>query len=115
METKELTCINCPMGCNLKVTIDGNDIKVFGNTCPNGEKYAINELTNPLRTVTSIVRTDKGHYVSCKTDKPVPKAKILEVVKEIRNITAKEPVKIKDILIKNVCGTDSNIVATKNI
>ena len=115
METKELTCINCPMGCNLKVDIDGDKFFVSGNNCPNGEKYAINELTNPVRIVTSIVRTDKGNYISCKTDKPIPKDKIFDVVKEIKKVVVKEPVKIKDILIKNVCGLDSNIVATKNI
>lgn len=115
METKELTCINCPMGCSLKVTIDGDKFIVTGNTCPNGEKYAINELTNPQRIVTSIVKTDKHNYVSCKTDRPVPKDKVLDVVAEIKKVIAKEPVKIKDILIKNVCGLDANIVATKNI
>ena len=115
METKELTCINCPMGCSLKATIDGDKITVKGNNCINGEKYAISELTDPKRIVTSIIRTDKNNYVSCKTDKPVPKDMVFDVVKEIKKITVIEPVKIKDILIKNVCGLDVNIIATKNI
>lgn len=115
METKELICINCPIGCNLKATIDGDKITVVGNNCINGEKYAVSELTNPMRIVTSIVKTDKNNYVSCKSDKPVPKDKVFDVVKEIKKVIVKEPVKIKDILIKNVCGLDVNIVSTKNV
>ena len=36
METRELTCINCPLGCQLTVTIDGANVNVTGNTCPRG-------------------------------------------------------------------------------
>lgn len=115
METKELTCINCPVGCNLTVTIDGANIVVTGNRCINGEKYGISEVTNPMRIVTSIVRTDKNNFVSCKTNRPVPKEKIFDVIKEIKSLTVNEPIKIKDILIKNVCDLDANVVATKNI
>ena len=115
MDIKEFTCINCPAGCNLKVTIDGDNITVSGNNCDKGKLYAIDEVTNPKRIVTSIIKTDRNNYVSCKTDRPVSKDKVLEVTSEMKKIIVKEPIKIKDILIKNVCGLDSNIVATKNI
>ena len=115
MKTVEKICINCPRGCNLKITIDGDDIKVTGNTCPLGEKYGISEIKNPVRIVTSIARTNKNNYVSCKTDKPVSKDRMFSVIDEIKKITVNEPVSINDILIRNVCGLDANVIATKNI
>ena len=56
METRELTCIGCPMGCALTVKMEeGNVVSVSGNTCQQGDIYARKEVTNPTRIVTSIV------------------------------------------------------------
>lgn len=115
METKEMTCINCPMGCALTVTIDGNDIKVTGNTCNRGEAYAKAEVTNPTRIVTSTIDVDNGLRVSCKTQNPIPKEKIFSIMKEIKHAHAKAPISIGDVLIENICDTGVNVVATKNI
>lgn len=115
MKTVEKICINCPRGCNLVIAVDGDDIKITGNTCPLGEKYGISEIKNPVRIVTSIARTDKDNYVSCKTNKPIPKDRMFNVVNEIKKITVKEPVSIDDVLIDNVCGLGVNVIATKNI
>ena len=115
METKEMTCINCPMGCALTVTIDGDNVSVSGNTCPRGAAYGKTEVTNPTRTVTSSVKVVNGNRVSCKTQEPIPKGKIFDVMKEIKSARAKAPVKIGDVLISDVAGTGVNVVATKNI
>ena len=115
METKEMICINCPMGCPLSVTIDGNNITVTGNTCPRGETYAKTEVTNPTRTVTSTIKVTNGQRVSCKTEVPIPKDKIFEVMEEIKKASCFAPIKIGDVLIKNIADTGINIVATKNI
>ena len=62
MEIKKLTCINCPVGCSLKVELDGeNVICVSGNTCRRGEIYARKEVTNPTRIVTSTVKLSLIH------------------------------------------------------
>ena len=115
METKEMTCINCPMGCALTVTIDGDDISVTGNTCPRGAAYGVTEVTNPTRTVTSSIKVIDNNRVSCKTDNPIPKGKIFDVMSKIKETRVNAPVKIGDILIENVCDTGVNVVATKNI
>jgi len=115
MKTLEMTCINCPMGCPLTVTIDGENITVTGNTCPRGEAYAKDEVTHPTRIVTSTIRVLGGERVSCKTERAIPKDKIFDVMKEIKNTTVNLPVSIGDVLIKNVCDTGINIIATKNI
>ena len=111
---KELTCIVCPRGCRLRID---DDMNVTGNACPRGEKYAINELTNPTRTVTSSIRVSNRPYtlVSVKTDKPVPKDKMFDVMKEIDKLSIEAPTRIGQVVLANVLGTDSNIVITKDI
>ena len=111
---KELTCIVCPRGCRLKV--DDNMV-VTGNSCPRGEKYAINELTNPTRTITSSIRVNNRPYtlVSVKTDKPIPKDKMFDVMKEIDKLSIDAPTRIGQVVLTNVLGTDVNIVITKDI
>ena len=81
--TRDMTCIICPRGCALKVKINGDNITVTGNSCPKGEQYAIDECTNPTRTVTSSVRVENREdtMVSVKTEKPVPMDKIFEVIR----------------------------------
>ena len=111
---KELICITCPRGCHLKVD---DNMNVTGNFCPRGKTYAINELTHPVRVVTSTVKLTGSVYsrVSVKTKDPIPKDKIFEVMKEINKVTLKTPVKIGDVAIKNVLGLNVDVVVTKNI
>lgn len=115
METKEMICIGCPLGCNLTVTIDNDDIKVSGNTCPNGERYAKNEITNPVRIVTSTINVINGDRVSCKTKEAISKSKIFDCMEAIRKAKVSAPIKIGDVLIKNVANTGVDVIATKNI
>ena len=60
MEERNLTCIGCPLGCALKVTIDGDNVTVTGNTCKRGADYGANEVTHPTRIVTSTVCVKNG-------------------------------------------------------
>jgi len=117
MKTIDMVCIGCPLGCNLSASIDGDKIIVKGNTCPNGEKYAKNEIINPTRIVTSTIKVigGKGERVSCKTEKSIPKDKIFSCMKEIQKTHVKAPVFIGDVLIKDVCSTGINVVSTKTI
>ena len=111
---KELTCIVCPRGCRLRVN---DNMEVSGNACPRGEKYAISELTNPTRIITSSIRVSNRPYtlVSVKIDKPIPKDKIFDVMKEIDKLSVEAPTRIGQIVKANILGFDSNIVITKNI
>lgn len=117
MEVKNLTCIGCPMGCALTVTIDCDRIGVEGNTCPRGADYAKKEVTNPTRIVTSSVRVCGADIarVSVKTASDVPKEKIFDCMKEISAITLNAPVAIGDTVIENCAGTGVNVIATKNV
>lgn len=111
---RNLTCIVCPIGCSLEVELkDGQVTSVKGNTCPRGEKYAISEVTNPERMVTTTIKCDNGMVLPVKTDRPIPKDKVFGCMKIINSHICKLPVKIKDIIIEDVFG--ANIIATKNM
>lgn len=110
---RKLTCIICPLGCELTVQTDNNKIlSITGNTCPRGKVYAENECTNPQRTVTSTVRCNDGGLVSVKTETTIPKEKMSECMELINNTVAKLPIRIGDIIIEDAFG--SKVVATQN-
>ena len=116
METREMTCIICPMGCALRVTRDGDSITVTGNTCKRGEKYGIQEMTMPMRTVTTSVVCHGGDrpLVSVKTKDQVPKEKIGAVLEACRAANVHAPVRVGDVVLADAAGAGSDVVATCN-
>lgn len=112
---KELICICCPKGCHLKV--DAENKSVQGNGCNRGIEYGINEVTNPVRVITSTVKVENGELpvVPVKTNNPIPKGLNFKCMEEINKVTIKAPVKIGDVVIKDVLGTGVDIVATRNV
>lgn len=118
MNTIELTCIGCPLGCPLTVTMEANEVlEVKGNTCPKGAIYAKKEVTNPTRIVTSTVRVIGGTctMVNVKTASDIPKNKIFDCAEALKSVVLTAPVKIGDIVLENVVGTGVNIVAARNV
>ena len=118
MEVKNLTCINCPMGCPLTIEMEGEQvIQVSGNTCKRGEIYARKEVTNPTRIVTTTVKVTNGTsgMVSVKTKEDIPKGKIFDCVKALKNVQVEAPVHIGDVIADNIAETGVDIVATRNI
>lgn len=112
---QNLTCIICPRGCSLTADINGDQVTVTGHTCPKGEEYAINECLHPVRTVTATVRVANRHntMVSVKTETPVAKERMMEVMATLRKTTVEAPIIIGDVILQEVCG--SQIIATKTI
>ena len=112
---RNLICIICPRGCALTADITENGVTVTGHTCPKGEEYAINECTNPVRTVTATVRAANrtDTMISVKTDRPVPKGKMMDVMAALRETEVNAPVTIGDVVLENVFG--ANIVVTKAV
>ena len=112
-----LICINCPKGCHLLVEQDGDKITVSGNSCPRGEVYARNELLNPLRTLTTTVPIDA---IDCKrlpviTSKPVPKGKLMDVMKALKGVEVKAPVQMGDVIVSDILSLGSDIIASKSV
>ena len=113
---RELTCIVCPKGCPLKVELEnGEVVKIDGETCPRGKKYAIDECTHPMRTITSTVRAENGEIVPVKTSVTIPKELMFDCMKEINRATVKLPAHIGDVVIANLLGTGADVIVTANV
>ena len=112
---RDMICIICPRGCSLCADIQRENVTVTGNACPKGQEYAINECTNPVRTVTATVRVSNRYntMASVKTLTPVAKDKMMEVMNILRQTQIQAPAKIGDVVLADVCG--SAIVITKEI
>lgn len=113
---RKLTCIECPLSCALFVDIeDCRVVKVSGNKCPKGETYAVSEIENPLRVLTSCVLTQKLSLkmVPVRTNKPIPKNKLNEAMAEVKKIKIDKDVSVGEILIENLLGLGVNLVATR--
>lgn len=115
---KNLTCIACPMGCDLEVTYTPKKIvEVKGNTCKRGITYAETEIFHPERIVTTTVHV-KGariEFVPVKTEKTIPKKLTHSVIKRAAGVTLKAPVKVGDIVIKDILGSGVNLVVTRSL
>ena len=118
MKDKKITCILCPLGCKITFRLNGEKFKPLdGYKCKQGIDYARSEALDPKRTLTSSMLIINGDWplVSVKTTQPIPKNKIFNVLKEIKQTVVKAPVKCGDTLIKNVGNTDINVIATKTV
>lgn len=110
--TKQMICIMCPMGCNLTVKVQGENVEVSGNGCNRGVVFAKEEISCPKRTVTTTVKTKEG-VKACKTTQPIPKGLMFDCIKEIEKLRL-DSVKYGDIIIKNVLNTGSDVIITAN-
>lgn len=106
----------CPRACDVTVTAEGKKIiEVKGNFCQRGEKYAASELLEPARILTTTVRTQEGKMLPVKTSKPIPKDKQWEAMKQANKAKPKTPVNVGETIIKNIAGTNADLIATKKI
>jgi CxxC motif-containing protein len=117
INTKDLVCIVCPLGCKLTVEKNGEEYVVKGNTCKRGQAYAIEELTNPTRMLTSTVKLSNSKHVrlAVHTSAPIPKGKIFDAMKIINSTTAIAPLKMGDIVIKNILDTGVDVCSSRTI
>lgn len=115
---RKLTCIECPKGCMLLVDIENSRVvQVSGQECPKGEKYAVSEIENPLRILTSTVLAEglSLKMVPVRTDKPIPKGVLSEAMREIKKLKVSEPVRVGDVIVENFLGLGVNLVATREV
>ncbi len=119
MTTRELTCVVCPAGCHMTVTLDdGGAIRsIEGYTCLRGKNYAESEITHPVRTLTSTVpvTTAAGkRMLPVRTDRAIPKEKLFEAMEIIRKTRAKAPVSAGDVLIADFIEAGTNLIACRD-
>ena len=115
---QELPCIGCPLGCTVSGEVRGEQVvAVTGNTGKRGEEYAVREMTNPTRIVTSTVRLENREdlVLPVKTEKDIPKKDIMRCIAALKTVTARTPIHMGEVVLENVAGTGVSVVATKNI
>lgn len=119
-EIKNITCTVCPIGCRMDIEIDaeGNITSVSGNKCRRGDKYARAEILNPVRMLTSTVRihgAENDKLLPVRTDTPIPKNKMYDAMKVIKNIDINAPIAVGDIIIKDFIDDGINLIACKTV
>ncbi|NLZ61445.1 MAG: DUF1667 domain-containing protein [Acholeplasmataceae bacterium] len=115
---QQMICINCPMGCQMEVVVEDGEIKSIENySCQRGVEYAKKEITNPKRTITSILPVVGGDLsmVSVKTNADIPKDKISACMRVMKDLSVNAPIMIGDVIVKNICDTGIDIIATKKV
>lgn len=115
---EKMICITCPVGCTLEVTHEGQTLlKVEGQTCPRGEKYVQEELTDPRRMVATTARVKGGLHplVPVYTAAPIPKPRIFELLAAIREIEIPAPVTMNQVVLENALGEGIDVIASRDL
>jgi CxxC motif-containing protein len=115
---REIICIMCPLGCRIKVQVEGKEVKqVEGEGCKKGVTYAQQEVTFPGRILTTTVSTDSPEMplLPVRSNKAIPKESLIECMKHISKQSAKGPVKLGQTVIENILGLGADIVACRTI
>lgn len=115
--SKDITCIVCPVGCKITIQKDEDgEYLVTGNTCKRGRDYAIEEMTHPMRMLTSTVKIDHPVHrrLPVHSSAAVPKEKLFDVIRELDKVEVKSPVKTGQVVLQNVLGLGVDICASRD-
>jgi len=114
---RDIRCIICPTGCLVHVENINGELIIEGHSCKRGEVYARDEFIAPKRILTTTMRVENGFLplIPVRSDKPIPKDKLVETLKEIAKIQFSAPIKMGDILIENVLELNINIIASRDL
>ena len=118
MIERKLVCVSCPVGCEIVVELSGNEIqRLEGNRCKHGETYARQETVEPMRVLATSVKVLGGDrpVASIKTDGPVPKAMIPEIMEFVRSMTVDAPVRIGQTLATDILDSGAKLIATRPV
>ena len=110
-------CIGCPLGCRLELdeSAEGEIVEVRGFACRRGKEHAVQEHTDPRRMATTTVAVEGGRWprLPVKTTGQVPKWQVGDVCRSLAGISVKAPVRIGDVVAKDILGTGTDVVATR--
>ncbi|MGM0499339.1 MAG: DUF1667 domain-containing protein [Bacillota bacterium] len=118
LEKQTITCVACPKGCEVTVEHDGDEIiNIMGNACPQGADYAKEEIIAKTRILPTTVRVKNGALPLCpvKTTKQIPLELMDKAMAKIGEKEIEAPLKMGQIIIENILGTEANVVATRDL
>lgn len=123
-ETLQFNCTTCPSECLLTVEVerdaDGAVVEVHsvtGNNCPRGDKFAHQELTCPMRVLTTTVAVSGGDeaLLPVRTAEAIPLALHVQVMDLIRGLVIEAPVRMGDVVLENLLNTNIDLIASMDI
>lgn len=118
-ETYTYLCIGCPLGCRLEVDTDesGDVVEIRGSSCRKGDRYAVQEHTDPRRSVatTVAVRGGRENRVPVKTSIDIPRDLVREAVRSLGSVRVDAPVQLGDVIVHDLLGTGADVVATSHM
>lgn len=120
MLSKSIICTVCPMGCKMNVTQkdhNKNEFTVEENKCNRGIEYAIKELTNPTRVLTTTVAITDAfiNRIPVKSTKPIPKGLLKQAMEIINTVEVHAPFPSGGLVVKDILGTGVDIVASRSL
>lgn len=117
-EIHEIVCILCPVGCRIIVEIeDGEVVRIDDAGCERGKDYSLQEIRSPVRDFFTTIRVADGKMplVSVRSTEPIPKNMLMPCAAELAKRVIPAPVRIGDIIIKNIMKLGADIIATKDV
>ena len=93
------------------------ELIIEGHSCKRGEVYARAEFVSPERILTTTMRVENGFLplIPVRSDKPLPKERLQEALKEIAITKVKAPITMGDVLLKDILGLNANIIASRDL
>ncbi len=117
VDASRIVCIICPRSCLLEVFKDElGYVEVHNAECPRGEKYGLSEYSHPVRMLMTTVRLDGGSYpvIPVRSRVAIPMENIFDAVIEISAVSCRAPVKMGDVILKNIAGTGVDAIASRD-
>lgn len=110
LRSNQLVCLSCPESCFLTV----GSGSVVGGKCEKGKAFAFHELKGSKRILTATVKTDKGP-LPVRSSVPIPVTSMRLVASMLKTLKVPIPVFLSQVVLKDVCGTGADIIATAEI
>ena len=124
IETLQFNCTTCPSECLLTVEVE-RDVNgsvaaihsVTGNRCPRGDKFAHQELTCPMRVLTTTVAVSGGDeaLLPVRTAEAIPLALHAQAMDLIRGVVVDAPIRMGDVVLKDLLNTGIDLIASMDI
>ena len=114
---RTMICIVCPNGCALEVEEKDGAWSISGNQCRRGEAFALAEMTHPMRTICSTVRTiyREVPVIPVRVSAEIPKERIFDVMKQINQVNIDHICGIGDKAIENVLDLGVDVIITSDV
>ena len=116
LNEREIVCIVCPNGCRIACRKGENGWTFSGERCKRGAAYAAAEMTRPMRSLTTSVKTifPDAPVVSVRTNGEIEKALIPQALDALKSVRIEERIRLGDVVLKNVCGSGVDVICTTN-